>query len=85
MESSVTINRRADGWWLTLSYDKVVPVQTAPSAPVVGVDVGIVNFLTASSGQHYGTFHGKLRERQNRDREKRRRKAKLPRISKAAS
>jgi hypothetical protein len=77
INSSVTLNKRGDGWWLTLSYDKVVPVQTAPSAPVVGVDVGIVNFLTTSDGQHYGTFHGKLRERQKRDREKRRRKAKL--------
>ena len=77
INTSVTLNKREDGWWLTLSYDKIVPVQTQPSAPVVGVDVGIANFLTTSDGQHYGTFHGKLRERQKRDREKRRRKAKL--------
>jgi Putative transposase DNA-binding domain len=77
LNSSMTLNKRGDSWWLTLSYDKVVPVQTAPSAPVVGVDVGIVNFLTTSDGQHYGTFHGKLRERHKRDRQKRRRKAKL--------
>jgi Putative transposase DNA-binding domain len=77
INTSVTLNKRGDNWWLTLSYDKMVPVQTAPSAPVVGVDVGIANFLTTSDGQHYGTFHGKLRERQKRDREKRRRKAKL--------
>jgi Putative transposase DNA-binding domain len=77
INTSVTLNKRGDGWWLTLSYDLVVPVETAPSAPVVGVDVGIANFLTTSDGQHYGTFHGKLRERQKRDREKRRRKAKL--------
>ena len=77
INTSVTLNKRGDGWWLTLSYDKVVPVQTAPSAPVVGVDVGIANFVTTSDNKHYGTFHGKLRERQKRDREKRRRKAKL--------
>jgi putative transposase-like DNA-binding protein len=77
INTSVTLNKRGDGWWLTLSYDQVVPVHTAPSAPVIGVDVGIVNFLTSSDGKHYGTFHGKLRERQKRDREKRRRKAKL--------
>src|SRR6266852_6052144 len=77
INTSVTLNKRGDGWWLTLSYDEVVPVQTLPSAPVIGVDVGIANFLTTSDGQHYGTFHGKLRERQKRDREKRRRKAKL--------
>ncbi len=77
LNTSVTLNKRGDGWWLTLSYDKEVPVQTPPSAPVVGVDVGIANFLTTSDGKHYGTFGGKLRERQKRDREKRRRKAKL--------
>ena len=77
INSSVTLNKRDDGWWLTLSYDQVIPVHTAPSAPVVGVDVGIANFVTTSTGKHYGTFHGKLRERQKRDREKRRRKAKL--------
>jgi hypothetical protein len=77
INSSVTLNKRGDVWWLTLSYDEVVPLQTEPSAPVVGVDVGIANFVTTSTGQHYGTFHGKLRERQKRDREKRRCKAKL--------
>ena len=77
INSSVTLNRRADGWWLTLSYDEKVAVQAEPDAPVIGVDVGIANFLTTSDGKHYGTFHGNLRERQKRDREKRRRKAKL--------
>jgi hypothetical protein len=77
INTSVTLNKRDDGWWLTLSYDEVVPAEIEPSAPVVGVDVGIANFLTTSDGQHYGTFQGKLRERQKRDREIRRRKAKL--------
>jgi hypothetical protein len=77
INTSVTLNKSDTGWWLTLSYDQVVPIQTAPDAPVVGIDVGIANFVTTSTGQQYGTFHGKLRERQKRDREKRRRKAKL--------
>jgi Putative transposase DNA-binding domain len=77
INGSVTLNRRGDGWWLTLTYDEKIAVQTEPDAPVIGVDVGIANFLTTSDGKHYGTFHGKLRERQKRDREKRRRKAKL--------
>jgi Putative transposase DNA-binding domain len=77
LNSSVTLNRRADGWWLTLSYEEKIVVQTEPDAQVIGIDVGIANFLTSSDGKHYGTFHGKLRERQKRDREKRRRKAKL--------
>jgi hypothetical protein len=77
LNTSVTLNKRETGWWLTLSYDETVKVQTEPDAPVVGVDVGIANFLTTSDGKHYGTFNGKLREQQKRDREKRRRKAKL--------
>jgi transposase len=77
VNSSVTLNKRADGWWLTLSYDENIQVQTDTSASVIGIDVGIANFLTTSDGKHYGTFHGKLRERQKQDREKRRRKAKL--------
>ncbi len=77
VNTSVTLNKRDTGWWLTLSYNQVVTVQTAPDAPVVGIDVGIAHFVTTSTGKHYGTFHGKLRERQKRDREKRRRKAKL--------
>jgi transposase len=43
----------------------------------MGVDVGIANFLTTSDGKHYGTFHGKLAKQHKRDREKRRRKARL--------
>jgi len=77
INTSVQLNKRNDGWWLTLSYDEIVTVPTEPGVPVVGIDVGIANFITTSDGRHYGTFHGKLRERQKRDREKRRRKAKL--------
>jgi IS605 OrfB family transposase len=44
---------------------------------VVGVDVGIVNFVTTSTGQSYGTFHGALARAHRRDRRKRRNKAKL--------
>lgn len=77
INSSVQLNKREDGWWLTLSYDEIVPMQTEPDAPVIGIDIGIANFLTTSDGRHYGTFNGKLRERQKRDREKRHRKAKL--------
>jgi hypothetical protein len=74
---SVTLNRQENAWWLTLTYDETVVVQTEPHAPVIGIDVGIANFVTTSDGKTYGSFHGRLRERQKRDREKRRRKAKL--------
>ena len=71
------MTRKADGWWLTLSYDEDLPVTTPKKAPVVGGDVGIANFITTSEGTHYGTFNGKLAARHKRDREKRRRKVKL--------
>jgi len=77
INSSVTLNKRDEVWWLTLSYDETVAVQTKPNAPVIGVDVGIANFVTTSDGKTYGSFQGHMRERQKRDREKRRRKAKL--------
>jgi len=77
INSSVTLNKRDGIWWLTLSYDTFIPIQTQADAPVVGIDVGIANFLTTSTGKHYGSFHKKLRDRHKRDRAKRRRKAKL--------
>jgi Putative transposase DNA-binding domain len=77
INSSVTLNKREGVWWVTLSYDEIVARESEPEASVIGIDVGIANFITTSNGKQYGTFHGKLRERQKRDREKRRRKAKL--------
>jgi len=77
LNTSTTLCKRNGCWWLTLSFDEEVPLQTEQDAPLVGVDVGIANFLTTSTGKQYGTFHGKLARRHKRDREKRRRKAKL--------
>ncbi len=77
LNSSVQLNQREGVWWLTLSYDEEVAAQTPPEAPVVGIDVGIANFVTTSTGKHYGSFHKDLRARHKRDRAKRRRKAKL--------
>lgn len=78
INSSVTLTRKSDGgWWLTLSYEETVPLVTPQEAPVVGVDVGIASFLTTSTGQQYGTFHGTMTERHKRDCQKRQRKAKL--------
>jgi nitrate reductase cytochrome c-type subunit len=77
INTSIQLNKQDGAWRLTLSYDEVVPILTEVDTPVVGIDVGIANFVTTSDGRHYGTFHGKLREQQKRDREKRRREAKL--------
>jgi hypothetical protein len=77
LNTSTVLARKADGWWLTLSYDEQVKVETPKDAPVIGIDVGIAHFISTSMGQQYGTFNGKLAARHKRDREKRRRKAKL--------
>lgn len=77
LNASVQLQKRDGTWWLTLSYDEEVTIPTAPNAPIVGIDVGIANFVTTSTGKHYGTFHKDLRARHRRDRAKRRRKAKL--------
>src|SRR6266478_6023514 len=77
LNSSVQLNKRDGVWWLTLSYDEEVTIQTVPGAPVIGIDVGIANFVTTSTGKQYGSFHKNLRARHKRDRAKRRRKAKL--------
>jgi hypothetical protein len=58
--TSVTLERRKSGtWWLTLTFDAVVEPKT-PQAEPVAIDVGINNFITTSTGQHYGTFQGEL-------------------------
>ena len=77
LNSSVQLNKRDALWWLTLSYDATQLIQTPPDAPVVGIDVGIANFVTTSTVKRYGAFHKDLRARHKRDRAKRRRKAKL--------
>ncbi len=77
LNTSVQLNKHDGEWWLTFSYDEEVTVQTPPDASVVGIDVGIANFVTTSTGKHYGAFHKDLRARHKRDRAKRRRKAKL--------
>jgi len=77
LNTSTVLARKADGWWLTLSYEEDIKVTTPKGAPVIGIDVGIANFITAATGQQYGTFNGKLAARHKRDRQKRRRKAKL--------
>src|SRR6266567_1531448 len=77
INTSTALHKRKGVWWLTLSFDENVSLQTEPRAPRVGADVGIANFLTTSTGKQYGTFRGELAKRHKRDREKRRRKAKL--------
>lgn len=77
LNSSVQLNKRDGAWWLTLSYNEEAKVETSLDALVVGIDVGIANFVTTSTGKQYGSFHKNLRVRHKRDRAKRRRKAKL--------
>ena len=53
INTSVTLNMRRDGWWLTLSYNESISIRTEPSSPVVGVDVGIAS---ATRGRVHNCF-----------------------------
>src|SRR5258706_4952062 len=53
LNSSVQLNKREGVWWLTLSYDEEIILETPTDAPAVGIDVGIANFVTTSTGKHY--------------------------------
>jgi IS605 OrfB family transposase len=75
--SDVYLIRRENGWWLQLCYHDQPAVTSDAASPAIGVDVGIASFITTSLGDQYGSFHGNLAKRHQRDREKRRRKAKL--------
>jgi len=77
VNTSMTLTRKPSSWWLTITVDETVEPTTTEESPVVGVDVGISNFITTSTGKRYGTFHGTLAKRHQKDREKRQRKAKL--------
>jgi hypothetical protein len=52
VDSSVTLARQGGRWWLTLTYEEAVAITTPKDAQVIGVDVGIANFLTTSDGKH---------------------------------
>ena len=43
LNSSVQLHQREGVWWLTLSYDEEMTIQTPLDAPVVGIDVGIAS------------------------------------------
>lgn len=78
LNTSTQLNRRNGKWSMTLTYDEQIdtPKRTADT-PLVAVDVGISNFITTSTGKHYGTFKDDLAAAHRRDRLKRQRKAQL--------
>ena len=76
--TSTTLSKREDGsWWLTLTITEEVIAPSPNPEAVIGVDVGIKNFITSSQGKQYGSFSGNLATQHKADRQKRKRKAKL--------
>jgi hypothetical protein len=73
--TGVTLNRRDGQWYATFVVERRGP-KAKPSA-VVGVDIGMVNIISTSTGQRYGQISPQLRERVERAAAKRRRKQKL--------
>jgi hypothetical protein len=73
--TGVTLNRREGQWYATFVVERRGP--KAKPSEVVGVDMGMVNIVSTSTGQRYGQISPQLRERVERATEKRRRKQKL--------
>jgi len=74
--SGVTLNRQNGQWYATFVVD--LPNSKAEAlGRRVGVDIGIVNVITTSDGQHFGRFPDTLQRKVEWVMEKRRRKQKL--------
>ncbi|MBI5564853.1 MAG: transposase [Chloroflexi bacterium] len=71
----VTLNRRDEQWYATLVVERRGP--KPPAAHVVGVDIGMVNIVSTSTGHCYGQISPELRQRVEQSAAKRRRKQKL--------
>jgi len=76
LNSSVTLSRRDGWWWLSLSVTEPLP-EVKPASQTVGLDVGIVNFLTDSAGNHFGTVGRDFMKQVEQVKAKTSRKAKL--------
>ena len=53
--SNLTLSRRDGWWWLSLSICDPLP-KVIETNEAIGLDTGIVNFLTDSVGNHFGTI-----------------------------
>lgn len=49
---TITVKREGNRWYVILSCDDVPAELLDPTAAVVGIDVGVVSFLTTSDGDH---------------------------------
>ena len=74
--SSVTLSKRDGWWWLSLSITEPLPA-LRPTEQALGLDVGIVNFLTDSTGRHFGAISPDFMRQVESVKDKSARKAKL--------
>jgi len=73
--TGVTLNKRDGQWYATFVVERRGPKPQA--AAVIGVDIGMSNIVSTSTGQRYGQISPELRKRVERSAAKRRRKQKL--------
>lgn len=76
LNSGLTLARRDGWWWLSLSITASAPA-VSPTTQVVGLDVGITNFLTDNEGHRFGTVGQDFMKQVERSKAKTSRKAKL--------
>ncbi len=61
---TISVKREGTRWYIVLACDSVPTEDLPPTGAVVGIDMGIVHFLTASDGEHVANprFHQAMAE-----------------------
>ena len=49
---NVTISRKYESWYVSIQVEQTVEKPIHPSKTMVGIDMGVANFATTSSGEH---------------------------------
>jgi putative transposase len=49
---TVTVKREGNRWYVVLSCDDVPAERLQPTGAIIGIDLGLANFLTTSDGEH---------------------------------
>ena len=59
---NLTVNRKADGWYISVQVEIEQPHVQHPSNSTVGIDLGIARFATLSNGEYYLPIHSTRQE-----------------------
>ncbi|MGW3386371.1 RNA-guided endonuclease InsQ/TnpB family protein [Streptomyces cinereoruber] len=51
---TISVKREGNRWYVVLACDEVSVEELPPTGAIVGIDMGVVHFLTTSDGEHVG-------------------------------